>query len=367
MKTQKFFILGIALILVILIFVFFAISNKTALFSSESAMNSNYKIGIILPITGYFSDYGTQALNGLALAKEDFQSITILLEDDSGENEKAISAFQKLVTIDNIDAAITFRSGPSSAIAPVTQSSNTILLYSSSVTEPAKSNSNVFVNYLNMYEDCKVLAKELKGKKGSFIGYNFESTQACIRAFEDQGNHIKAEFINPNELQYSTKIKKALMDKPDFLILRGDLKSIELILKEIKQQGFFGFQIICPHSYSAGCQKKETLEKYKDYFKASIGTEQYVGESKELLLFTERYKQKFNEEPGEWSFAVYENIKILSEALNYCKGETECVRNYITTHEFSGLEGKIKFNFERVIEKATNILIFDGNNWIKSN
>jgi ABC-type branched-subunit amino acid transport system substrate-binding protein len=360
-------ILGLLGAIILALLIIAITPQTTGLFGLKENENT-YTIGIILPITGQFANYGEHALNSIKLSLKENPNIRIILEDDMGDNARAASAAYKLIELDKVDALITYRSTISAVITSIAQETKTPLIYSSSITAPAKNNSYAFVNYLNVEQDCFELAKLLKGKKGALVGFNFEATQECINGFKRNEMDLDVQFILQENQDYKTQITKALSKNPDFLVLRGDeKKATPHILKQIKELNYSGFQIICPNTYAAGCNNEEMLEEYQNYFMDSIGTGAYLAKTKEIKEFEEKYNSDFNKSPGEWSYATYENIKILSEALNYCKGEKECVRDYIATHEFNGLEGKIKFNNERIIEKTTNVVTFDGTSWAKRN
>jgi ABC-type branched-subunit amino acid transport system substrate-binding protein len=363
--VEKRIFVGLIIVVVILVIALFGVPQTTGFFTLQNS--EKYAIGVIHSSTGAFSDLGEDARNGIILAKEDFSNIKIIAEDDMSNNEKAVSAANKLINIDEVDALITFRTGPSAVIAPIAEQSNTLLLYSSTIRAPAEENEMVFDNSIYMYKECKELAKILFGKKGGLIGLNLESTKECIDAFEDEGVELDFEFIISGDLDFSSIVTKTFEKKPDFLILRGDQKANPGILKEIQQQGYSDFQIICPHIYGAGCTNQDFLKEYSAKLNGALGTDTYVSESKELKSFKEKYIQRFKKVPRDWSYTVYEDIKILSEALKACDAKEECVKDYLLNTEFEGLEGKLKFNSLGVVEKATNIVVFDGNSWIKMN
>ncbi|MFA6064652.1 MAG: ABC transporter substrate-binding protein [archaeon] len=362
----KKIILGILAIIVLAILVITISPSATGLFGMTST-TEKYKIGVIHSSTGAFSDLGEDARFGIELAEEDFGNIKVIAEDDMSGNEKAILAAQKLIHIDAVNALITFRTGPSEVIAPIAEETKTPLLYSSTIRAPAEKNTMVFDNSIYMYKECEELAKILKGKKGALIGLNLESTHECINAFRDKNNPLTAEFIIAGDMDYSSIVTKAFNKKPDFIVLRGDQKANPGILKEINQQGHSNFQIICPHIYGAGCTNTFFLKEYSPQLKGALGTDTYVSNTPEIQRFKEKYIKKFGKTPRDWSFTVYENIKILSQALNACDGNKECVKEYLLHTEFDGLEGKLKFNSLGVVEKQTNIVVYDGNAWVKKN
>jgi len=363
---EKKIILGLLSVINLAVLAIAIAPQATGLFGS-GLTNEKYKIGIIHSTTGTFSDLGEDARNGIVLAEEDFPNVDVIAEDDMSNNEKAISAAQKLINIDEVDALITFRTGPSAVIAPIAQQTGTPLLYSSTIRSPAEQNEMVFDNSIYMYKECKELAKVLSGKKGALIGLNLESTKECINGFEDGGIKLTAEFIIAGDLDFSSIVTKVFEKEVDFLVLRGDQKANPGILKEISQQGHFGFQIVCPHVYGAGCTNLDFIKEYSVPLKGAIGTDTYTGNNSELVKFKQKYLARFGKTPRDWSFTVYEDVKILSEALKNCDANKNCVKDYLLKTEFDGLEGKLKFNSLGVVEKPTNIVTFDGNKWMNAN
>jgi ABC-type branched-subunit amino acid transport system substrate-binding protein len=189
---EKKIILGILGVVVLAILAVAIVPQAIGMFGLEGT-KEKYKIGVILPATGYFADYGKAALNGIEMAKQDFSNIELLVEDDAGENQQAATAAKKLSGIENVNALITFRSSISSTVAPIAEESKTPLIYSSTIIDPAKKNEYAFQNYANLREDCKELTKITE--KIALIGHNLDSTIACIQGIESNKKQVTYELI----------------------------------------------------------------------------------------------------------------------------------------------------------------------------
>lgn len=90
------------------------------------------RIGVVLPLTGGVAEYGIAGKNGIALAQEEhpelFREIEFLYEDDQYEGKLAMTAYQKLKTVDKVDMMYLWGIAPASAVAPVAESQKLPLL-----------------------------------------------------------------------------------------------------------------------------------------------------------------------------------------------------------------------------------------------
>ncbi len=66
---------------------------------------TNIKIGVLLPLTGDFSTIGNSNRAAINLAQNNSDE-QLFFEDDSCDAKKAITAFQKLVQVDHVDAIV---------------------------------------------------------------------------------------------------------------------------------------------------------------------------------------------------------------------------------------------------------------------
>jgi len=356
-KTIKLLI-GLIVLVIVVNLLFF-----TSIFTGKVISDDKYQIGLIIPQTGTFGFYGEKTLQGAKLAIEENPNFELIVENDEGENAKAVSAANKLIAFDEVDAVSTVRSSISAVVSEVTEKYKVPMLYSSSVDFPAGNNSYVFKNYINIKKDCEVLAEILENKKGRLLGHNLDSTRVCIQSFEDNGFNLAPELFDKGKSEFRTELLKIKEADPDFLIIRGDMKATPQIFKQMKELGMNDIQMVCPHITGAGCNAKESIEKYSDKLEGAIGTDVYVTESEKIKDFDKRFKERFSEEPIDLTYSTYENIKILISVIESCEGVKSCVVEKLETEEFEGLEGPLRFNGQGIVKRRTNIMVFEGGEW----
>ncbi|MEY4667594.1 MAG: hypothetical protein RL518_293 [Pseudomonadota bacterium] len=79
------------------------------------------KIGAIIPLTGSSSAFGNACRRGITeslegLSTEERSRITVVIEDDGLVNSRSITAAQKLINVDRVDALLTWSSGTALAV-----------------------------------------------------------------------------------------------------------------------------------------------------------------------------------------------------------------------------------------------------------
>ncbi len=83
------------------------------------------RVGVILPLTGAVSDTGTSMAHAIRLADQIHDTeglVDFIFEDGQYLGSSSVSAFQKLKTIDKVQAIIIFGGPPSAAISPIVES-----------------------------------------------------------------------------------------------------------------------------------------------------------------------------------------------------------------------------------------------------
>ena len=90
-----------------------------------SAKPSDFKIGVLLPLSGQFSEMGLAFKNGLDLYLKDHPdvagSLRFVLEDHKYEGKTTATAFQKLRTVDQVKLMVVWGNTPSGTCAPIAE------------------------------------------------------------------------------------------------------------------------------------------------------------------------------------------------------------------------------------------------------
>ncbi|HEX7724395.1 MAG TPA: ABC transporter substrate-binding protein [Candidatus Paceibacterota bacterium] len=97
---------------------------------SLSDQDSVIRIGVIVPLTGQYAALGESDQNAMLLAKKELRADTMELffEDDAYDAKKAVTAYHKLKSIDDIDAVVIMSAPSIQSVAPLTNTDNIPLL-----------------------------------------------------------------------------------------------------------------------------------------------------------------------------------------------------------------------------------------------
>lgn len=328
------------------------------------------KIGVILPLTGGGSFFGEEAKNGINLAIEKVDSgLEVIFEDSRTDPKGAVDAANKLISQDEVKILISWMSSLSSVVAPIADENKTVLIYGSTVNDPALSYEYVFKNFINIEKDCNKLVDYFQTSKGRLLGINMDSTIACANEFKGKGLDLKPELYEKGEKDFRTPLTKIKNDKPDFLVLRGLPTDIEIIFKQMKELDFPEITIVCPHISGSKCNSETIVRDYPDLLNRAIGTDFYFDlNNQDIRNFFEKYKSTFGREPTADAVYAYEDVVILNRAIKMCKSSAiidECVKEKLLTETFEGLDGELKFDNSGIIERKTSILRFNGEQWVK--
>ena len=364
MDTKKILLLIIGVVILAILLIGLT-PQATGLFGANQ--QDNYKLGLVMPLTGHFSNYGLNGLNGAKMTLDGTTEIELFVENDEGTPEKAASSAKRLIEMENVSAIFSFRSSTSAAIAPIAEQTKTLHLYASSATESAKKYDWVFSNYGGtIKDDCKEIKKHLI-ENIVFVGLTLDSSMECISELEKNGKTFNKYLFNTEDKDFKSQITQIQAENLGQLIIRADEKSLPLILKQMKELNYKPKQIICPQATSSGCANKETLNEYAEYFTNAIATDNYTLDSKEIVEFNKKYFEKYGTQPLDSTYSVYENVKILTRILKECKGENECMKQKLLTETFQGIESQIKFDANGVAITKTKLFRFDGNKWVSAN
>jgi len=156
-----------------------------------------YKIGSILPLTGDLAVYGKSLQNGMNLALEEYElrnpnevAFQIIYEDSKADPKLAVSAFEKLVSIDKCNLVLGgFSSSEVLSIAPIAEK-NKIVLISPTASSPAITNAGDYIFRTTPSDnfDGEIMAK-----------FAFEKLElqkvAVLYANNDYGHGISKVFI----------------------------------------------------------------------------------------------------------------------------------------------------------------------------
>ena len=100
------------------------------------------KIGAVIPLTGTYGAYGTYMKQGMELALNDAigkglikqGEVELVFEDSQADPRKAVDAFKKLISSDNVLACIPATSGVTLAMKPIANQNSVILINATAIS-----------------------------------------------------------------------------------------------------------------------------------------------------------------------------------------------------------------------------------------
>lgn len=227
------------------------LAGTTSAFSQEA-----YRIGALNPVTGAGNTYGSGMQKSIIAAAAEVNAaggaagrkFEVFAEDDQTSPEPAVLAAKKLIEVNKVNAILgTWSSSVSLAIQPLTKSSNTIFMHTSSAPQLFSQNERLLGwgyqsgSKYNGQAMAAAVAKE-GFKKPVIMAFNNDAATGNVGFFrtfwEASGGKVLASVVyEPRRTSYRSELQKALSSNPDVVVLSGYLPDTTIILREAYELG----------------------------------------------------------------------------------------------------------------------------------
>ena len=301
---MKKIILGVIVVAIIAIIITSNIDNKT-----------NYKIGVIGPMTGSFASFGEEGKKGIESL--DTSGIDFVYEDDACDATKAVTAFRKLTNIDQVKFIIGPGCGaPQEAIAPILKDKDIVELLPSAASNTLyeTSGGKMFNAQYSLEAESKFLADKIyeKGYKNVvLITYQNAFSKVHRDTFVEnfKGNIVKEiSFIDPS-MDVSTELSKLKRLSFDAIFSTDLTFFLNNGMNKLKR---YGIDDPVYTQYTAG------LPAVRDFVEGVIYS----------------YPSDVDQNQGiAYNMARY-SAQILSSAIKECDGVVYCVKEKISQDGF---------------------------------
>ncbi|MEZ4754803.1 MAG: ABC transporter substrate-binding protein [Bdellovibrionota bacterium] len=202
-----------------------------------SAINAEevFKVGMILSMTGSWSEFGEAQKQAVELAKKDrpdlFKHIEFIYEDCGYASKNAVTAFNKLKDSDKIDAIFVWGVEPSLAVAPLAETYK-IPLFVSALDPRAAQGREYVVRTINYaLQHSKKMSDYLRSKSYKKIGIVqaelsfFNVLINGLKANLEQGESIElVDSMLPNQVDFRSVIYTSQLNLPEANEIRGVLE-----------------------------------------------------------------------------------------------------------------------------------------------
>lgn len=316
------------------------------------------KIGAILPLTGDLSSYATQLKKGMDLATElrnqdSERKIEILYEDDRGGAKDAVSAYRKLVDVNNVQLVIGgMFSSSTLAIAPAAEKDGRVLLSpTASAIDITDAGDYIFRIYPSDVYDGIFLANyafdNLCAQSIAILYEQVASVSSISNKFKEiftsRGGNIVYESGYPSDISdFTSLLMKVKQSKPDLVFIPGNIIPIANLLNQAKNMGIISKFMTISTAYDPKIVELSKSAAEGLLFSAPMFDSD--GTSPEMQTFSQQYKEKYGEEPDILGGYGYDVVNIALQGLSHGV-VADSIKNVLYgISDFPGVTGNTTFD-----------------------
>lgn len=319
---------------------------------SRETKTKTVKIGVLQSLTGEGAYWGKNGQNGIQLAFDEIQKkqtkydYELIWEDSETDASKAVSAFNKLVGVDNVKYCIVdVISSDVLAIAPIANQKKVIII-SPGASNPKITDAGDYV-FRNWPSDA------LQGKEQARVTEDILNwkTVAILKVNNDYGNglasvyaeNLKRTKIVANEsyekgsINFKTQFQKIKEVNPDGIYLLAYPEEMPAILKQAKElnldKHFLGTETF--ESY-------ELIEKVGDLANGLIYTFPKSPDSSVSVVkdFRNNYLERYNKPFGTPADVAYDALFLLVNAIEKNGDSVENIKSALyNVKNYQGASG----------------------------
>ncbi len=321
-------------------------------------------VGALAPLTGAVSVYGIAASNGVKLAiKEvneaggiDGKKIDLVLLDEKGDEQEAITAFNRLVEENKIVALLgDVTSKPTIAVAQRAATINMpMLTATATAADVTKQGDNVFrVCFIDPDQGvimADFASKSLDAKTAAII-YNAadDYSVGLAEAFEAQAKSLGLE-ITANEsypadtTNFSTQLTRIAQSNPDVLFVPDYYGTNILILQQARAAGINGAVLGGDGWDGILTQVEDDNPTEADgvYFTNHFFAED---DSKKVTDFVKAYEDEYGEKPISFAALGYDSAMMMVQAIQEAGStDSQAIIDAMAALDYAGVTGNLTFD-----------------------
>jgi branched-chain amino acid transport system substrate-binding protein len=361
------------------------------LFSCPAFSVEPIKIGVVYPLTGPVAAAGSYQKAGVEIARDMMNAaggilgrpVTLLVEDGANDPAQSVSAAEKLVTRDKVDAMIAaWGSSPTLAVsASVTKKYgiphvvDTASSVKVTLQDGKRPNPWLFRTSPTSRMEAEGLEKVLVPKMGfskvAFLAVNNDWGRGAAQEFativkKTGGSVVTTEIINADATDFLTQLTKIKSSGVDALVITTDQAQVALILKQYKQLGMTQKILttgggIVPEGLTL-LSGPEAAEGVNIITFFAPWFPELAKNPKEAKWFSDEYLKRGNAAKGFGEcFRGYDGMKAIQAAMELAKTTDKAkVRAAFQKVDTWGLSGRIKF--DEFGQSSPNILVIQVKN-----
>lgn len=345
--------------------------------SGSSASGDKIVIGGIGPLTGDAASYGTSVKNGCQIAIDEINAaggvngkqLELLFEDDVCDEEKAISAYNKLMDsgINVLIGAVT--SGCSIAVSEISSADNILQITPSGSAMDCTKHSNSFRICFTDPLQGELMAQYIadKGYKNPAIIYDVASDyskgihDAFIAKAEEIGLTIAAdESFTSGDVDFKTQLTKIKSSNADCLFLPIYYTEVGYISEQAPTVG-----VELPYF---GCDGWDGVIKQLNGNTANIEGATFLtpfvatSTNEKVQSFVKAYEAAYGATPDQFAADGYDAVYAVKAAVEAANGDLsgDALISAMTQIKVEGITGDMSFTAEGEPNKSAMVAVISN-------
>lgn len=349
--------------------------------ATPAASGDTIKIGGLAPLTGDVSQYGIAVNNAITMAIEKAnanggilgQQIEYIVEDEKGDPNEAVNAYNKLVNNDNVVAIVgDVTTKPTQAVAQKSVDDNVPLITASATGEDVTlAGENVYrVCFIDPYQGklmANYASKKLSAKSAAILYDNGDPYSTGIAdAFEASAKELGIEIAAKEGYQtgstdFNSQLTKVKAANPDVLLLPVYYNDVVLIADQARANGI-ECALLGADGWDGVLGKIDPSKT--DVLKNAYFCSQYSAESDDpdLQAFLSEYREKFGNDANMFAVLGYDATNILIDSIQRAGStDSQAIIDAMKATNYKGLTGTTTFDENRnPVRSAVILTIEDG-------
>ncbi len=301
------------------------------------------RIGLILPLTGAHAQTAAAMRNAATLSYDDLaqdtqRKIELVFEDDQLDAAKAISAFNKLVSVDKVQAVVTFGGQSVAAIAPLAARSGVAIIALTADSSLVRGRPFVFQHWLSSEEQANAIFKvfdKAPVKKVALVSTTHNAALDILSEFEQhalkKGMEVvyKQDFLPTNQ-DFRMDILRLKLAKPDAILGVLVLPHMGLFAKQLRAAG-----VQTPMYCSANAEAEDEVLSSQGAMEGVIYAGADLSDD-----FVAHFESRFGKYPEFAAPHVYDAVKLFAQAIDSgAKNGSDINANLLSYPTFQGAMG----------------------------
>ncbi|MBU0635481.1 penicillin-binding protein activator [Candidatus Micrarchaeota archaeon] len=322
----------------------------------ETPQEQKTKVGVLMPLTGFLSHVGQDTRHAIEMAFEDLgasNDIELVFEDEMCNATQALTAYRKLVDIDQVDFIIGPFCGQSAMSVLSFLNQQKIIAISPGAPDNELSQANDYffrTRVPNKVETKKIVDFLIEKGIIRVATYTAKNTfgesfkNSFIEQFTAQGGEIVfSEGSTDSQSEFRTEIIKIKETNPEAVFLvPASRQQMGIFVKQTKELDFF------PLIVGAAVTKQQDLLDAAGNAADGI-IYPYTLDQQNLFPKQEeiynRFLDRYNRPPTMEVLNGYDAFQILFTKIKECNANKECVRTKLNElKDFDGVTGLVSFD-----------------------